>query len=296
MKQSMVLLAAIAGAATAQNLGACAVTCINNMRLIANTELSCPAGDQACFCSRSNWAYGVRDCSRQACDAEQATQAINYAQNLCQGVASSISSGASANPDAALTILNPALSASSDATMTASGESASMTGDASQSAITTVPLVAPVTNSDGSVMTTTTGFSTVYSPVPETTSSAITTVPLVAPITNSDGSVITTTTGFSTVYSAVPLTSGSVSPVSSVASSLESALSSALSSAASGASSATDSAASAASSATGAVGSAASSAASAAGSAASSAASSGSAAKVTGLPVAAGLAFAAYFL
>jgi hypothetical protein len=55
------------------------------MRLIANTEMSCPAGDQACFCSRSNWAYGVRDCARQACDADQASQAINYAQNLCQG-------------------------------------------------------------------------------------------------------------------------------------------------------------------------------------------------------------------
>jgi hypothetical protein len=85
MKQSMVLLAAIAGAATAQNLGSCAQLCINNMNMIANTQFACPAGDQACFCSQSNWAYGVRDCSRQACDADQAAQAISYAQGQCQG-------------------------------------------------------------------------------------------------------------------------------------------------------------------------------------------------------------------
>jgi hypothetical protein len=59
--------------------------CINNMNMIANTQFACPAGDQACFCSQSNWAYGVRDCSRQACDADQAAQAISYAQGQCQG-------------------------------------------------------------------------------------------------------------------------------------------------------------------------------------------------------------------
>lgn len=254
--------------------------CINNMNMIANTQYSCPAGDQACFCSQSNWAYGVRDCSQQACDASQAAQAIGYALSQCQGtfrsllptqasltdfdpgVESSLSSGATASPSAALTILNPALSAiSTGAGGSASGESASATGSASQSAITTVPLVGVVTASDGSVQT--------------------------------------TTSGFSTVYSSGGLTGSAASAASSAASSIESQLSSALSSVAESASSAlasaTGSLASAASSATGAAGSAASSAASAASSAASRAAS-GSAAKVTGLPVAAGLAFAAYFL
>lgn len=64
--------------------------CVNNMNLIANTEFSCPAGDTACFCSRSNWAYGIRDCSRQACDAEQAGQAISYAAGLCEGESPSL--------------------------------------------------------------------------------------------------------------------------------------------------------------------------------------------------------------
>merc|ERR1711941_12968 len=167
----MILLAAVAGAAAAQSLGDCAQLCVNNMNLIANTEFACPAGDTACFCSQSNWAYGIRDCSRQACDAEQAGQAISYAAGICEGVASAISSGASASPSAALTILNPALSSAGSVTGTASGE-ASATGSASQSAITTVPLVGTVTNSNGDVETTTTGFSTVYSSMALTESAA----------------------------------------------------------------------------------------------------------------------------
>ena len=62
----------------------------NNMNLIANTEFACPAGDTACFCSQSNWAYGIRDCSRQACDAEQAGQAISYAAGICEGESPSL--------------------------------------------------------------------------------------------------------------------------------------------------------------------------------------------------------------
>ncbi|KAF1344363.1 hypothetical protein EJ07DRAFT_186200 [Lizonia empirigonia] len=61
MKQSMILLAAVAGAASAQSLGSCAQMCVNNMNIIANTEFSCAAGDTACFCTKSNWAYGVRE-------------------------------------------------------------------------------------------------------------------------------------------------------------------------------------------------------------------------------------------
>lgn len=64
--------------------------CVNNMNLIANTEFACPAGDTACFCSQSNWAYGIRDCSRQACDAEQAGQAISYAAGICEGESPSL--------------------------------------------------------------------------------------------------------------------------------------------------------------------------------------------------------------
>ncbi|KAF9698666.1 hypothetical protein EKO04_003444 [Ascochyta lentis] len=262
MKQSFALLAVVAGAATAQSLGSCAQMCVNNMNIIANTQFSCPAGDTSCFCTQSNWAYGVRDCSRQACSGEESAQAISYAAGICQDVASSATG--SATVPAALPILTSALASASGASGSASGE-ASATGS-SQSAITTVPLLATVTNSDGSVQT--------------------------------------STSGFSTVYSSGALTESAASAASSVASSLASELSSGLSSIAESASSALASASesmgSAAASATSAAGSALSSATSAAGSAASSAASSvpsqGAAPQITGVPVVAGLAAAAWFL
>ncbi|KAF1350392.1 hypothetical protein EJ07DRAFT_184095 [Lizonia empirigonia] len=257
MKQSMILLAAVAGAASAQSLGSCAQMCVNNMNIIANTEFSCAAGDTACFCTKSNWAYGVRDCSRQACSGEESAQAVSYAASLCQGVASSASGSTTAL--AALPILTSALASASGASGTASGE-ATATGS-SQSAITTVPLLATVTNSDGSVQT--------------------------------------TTSGFSTVYSSGALTESAASAASSAASSVASEVSSGLSSIAESASSALASASGALSSAASAASSAASSIASAAGSAASSAASSvpsqGAAPQMTGVPVVAGLAAAAWF-
>lgn len=62
--------------------------CVNNMNIIVNTQFSCAAGDTACFCTQSNWAYGVRDCSRQACSGEESAQAVSYAAGLCQGESS----------------------------------------------------------------------------------------------------------------------------------------------------------------------------------------------------------------
>jgi hypothetical protein len=59
--------------------------CVNNMNNIANTQFSCAAGDTACFCTKSNWAYGVRDCTREACGADESAQAVNFAAGLCQG-------------------------------------------------------------------------------------------------------------------------------------------------------------------------------------------------------------------
>ena len=46
---------------------------------------SCGADDISCFCTKSNWAYGIRDCSAQACDAVQAAAAVAYGYSRCQG-------------------------------------------------------------------------------------------------------------------------------------------------------------------------------------------------------------------
>ncbi|KAH7382138.1 hypothetical protein BKA66DRAFT_113495 [Pyrenochaeta sp. MPI-SDFR-AT-0127] len=163
--KSFAILASVAGVAVAQNLGSCAQLCVNNMANIANTQFSCAAGDVSCFCNQSNWAYGVRDCSAQACDAEQAAQAVQWAAGQCNGVAQS----ATGSPLAAIPILTSAVAeasgaVASGASQAASGAASGASNAAAQStAVTTVPLVATITNSAGSVETTTTGFSTAYS-------------------------------------------------------------------------------------------------------------------------------------
>ena len=120
--KSFAVIAAVAGVAVAQNLGDCAQLCVNNMARIANTEFSCGQGDTSCFCSKSNWAYGIRDCSAQACDGGQAAQAVAYANSQCQGV-----SAPSGSQLAAIPILSSALA-------TVSGDLASVTGSVASGA------------------------------------------------------------------------------------------------------------------------------------------------------------------
>lgn len=56
------------------------------MAQIANSEFSCASGDVGCFCTKSNWAYGIRDCSKQACSADEAGQAVTWAAGQCTGM------------------------------------------------------------------------------------------------------------------------------------------------------------------------------------------------------------------
>jgi hypothetical protein len=53
------------------------------MARIASSDLMCGAGDTNCFCTKSNWAYGVRDCAQQACNAVEAAQAVAYGAAQC---------------------------------------------------------------------------------------------------------------------------------------------------------------------------------------------------------------------
>jgi hypothetical protein len=60
--------------------------CVNNMATIAQSEFQCAQGDTSCFCTKSNWAYGVRDCSRQACGEAESAQAVAWAAGQCIGM------------------------------------------------------------------------------------------------------------------------------------------------------------------------------------------------------------------
>jgi hypothetical protein len=56
------------------------------MATIAETQFQCSTGDQICFCTKSNWAYGIRDCTRQACGDAESASAIAYAAGLCSSM------------------------------------------------------------------------------------------------------------------------------------------------------------------------------------------------------------------
>ncbi|KAH7561843.1 anthranilate synthase component i [Bipolaris maydis] len=221
MKSFAILAATFAGAAFAQDMptGDCAMLCINNMARIAQSELSC-GDDIACFCSRSNWAFGIRDCSRQACDAEQSASAVQWAYARCAGIAAT----ASEQP-AALPILTSAV-----ASATASG------GNAASSAASDASSAASSAASDAS---------SAASDASSAASSAASGMTSVASSLASEAS---------------GLTSSILSEANSALSSLQSEASEVLSSATEALSSATGAAGSAASSATEAAGSAASSA------------------------------------
>jgi hypothetical protein len=127
------------------------------MAMIAQTSLQCAQGDTNCFCTKSNWAYGIRDCTRQACGDAESAAAVAWAAQQCVGA---IGSSATQVP-AAIPILTGALASASGAAASAAASVVSNIGSAA-SAVTTIPLVGSVTNSAGSVVPTTTGFSTLF--------------------------------------------------------------------------------------------------------------------------------------
>ncbi|KNG50241.1 anthranilate synthase component i [Stemphylium lycopersici] len=110
--KSFAILAAVAGAALAQDIpmpsGECA---------IAESEFQCDDSDIACFCTRSNWAFGIRDCTREACDNQQSASAIEWAYARCVGVAAT----ASGTPDA-LPILTSAVASATNVSPSSTGD------------------------------------------------------------------------------------------------------------------------------------------------------------------------------
>jgi len=61
---------------------------------IAQTQFGCGAGDVSCYCSKMDFAYGVRDCSNEACSSSQdAATAISFATAYCQQALGASASG-----------------------------------------------------------------------------------------------------------------------------------------------------------------------------------------------------------
>ncbi|ORY13644.1 hypothetical protein BCR34DRAFT_262530 [Clohesyomyces aquaticus] len=261
MKYSIALLAVGAGAAMAQSLSdlpPCGQTCINNMINIASSQFGCALGDVTCYCTNAKFGYGVRDCSNQACSAQEAANVISYGTNFCANAVQSASGGVSSAP--ALSVLSSAL-------VSATASRASVTGGAGgaqSTAVSTVPLVATAV-SNGQTILQTTGFSTLYSSLTGAAGSAASSV------AGSASSVAASISG-----SLASEASSLGASASSVASSLNSKASSIAASASGRVSSVAGAASSLASGATG-------------------ASSTGAAPKMTGLPIVGAAGMAALF-
>ncbi|KAH9893798.1 hypothetical protein F4778DRAFT_784289 [Xylariomycetidae sp. FL2044] len=196
---------AIAQLSTPQEFPECGKTCISNMNGQSG-PLGCDDGDGVCLCEKADYSYGVRDCALQACgDASHAQQIIDWEVNQCASLGVNvygIGSSTSATVPATTTVL-------------ATG---SPSGSASASVpVSTSEILTTITNSDGSVLTSTIG-STTLSGTPTDAGSAvpISTETIVSTSTNSDGSVIETTLGTSTIFSSSGAASGTQSGSASV--------------------------------------------------------------------------------
>ncbi|KAI7778707.1 hypothetical protein LA080_001854 [Diaporthe eres] len=110
-------LLAMAGLASAQDFGAlssCAQNCVNNMR----TSVGCvPVTDQ-CLCGNSAFENGIRDCANQACSAEDATAAVDYAGGFCLKATGATTTAAATTPETTNTPPPPTTTAEPETTTT----------------------------------------------------------------------------------------------------------------------------------------------------------------------------------
>lgn len=104
MKYSIAFLSAGAAVVAAQGLGdlpQCGQTCISNMINIAQSQFGCNMGNTTCYCANADFGYGVRDCSNEACSAQDAATVIAFGTAYCQqalgGGGSSSASGLTAS-------------------------------------------------------------------------------------------------------------------------------------------------------------------------------------------------------
>jgi hypothetical protein len=56
--------------------------CLNNMKAKAG-ELGCSSSDMNCLCAKANYGYGIRDCTTEACPADNAAAVLSSALSSC---------------------------------------------------------------------------------------------------------------------------------------------------------------------------------------------------------------------
>ncbi|EGE78065.1 CFEM domain-containing protein [Blastomyces dermatitidis ATCC 18188] len=168
MKVSVLLsagaFAALGAAQDWSGVSDCARGCIERMLGLA-PSLGCKTEDVPCLCTNMDFAYGVRDCTIQACGPEDLPGAAAAATEFCPddppGASPSGSQDATETPTGEHTPSPTRSSSPTDSTATRSESPAS-------TPYTTQPIVSTIT-SGTQVITTTVGSTTLYSPVSDAT-------------------------------------------------------------------------------------------------------------------------------
>ncbi|KMU90130.1 chitinase 3 [Coccidioides immitis H538.4] len=96
---SIALCAAFGAAQNLDDISECGRMCINNM-LNKASELGCDSTDKACLCSKQNFAFGLRDCTLQACGAEDLPKIIAVGQAICASEGGSMTASGTASDTA----------------------------------------------------------------------------------------------------------------------------------------------------------------------------------------------------
>lgn len=181
MKSTFVTLAALAGAATAQNLSdlpQCGQTCVNNMLADSKaSELGCSSGDRACLCLNPNFTYGVRDCSQAICSSEEVGNIVDFAINWCSGAGVAITTNGG----------------SASVTRTGEGDSGSATSAAVTTVTGTVSTIYSVYSSDGQETSTPIGTTIIGGGIGGIGGSASSAAGGIVTTISSDGSAIVST-------------------------------------------------------------------------------------------------------
>ncbi|KLJ08800.1 hypothetical protein EMPG_15768 [Blastomyces silverae] len=168
MKVSILLsagaFAALGAAQDWSGVSDCARGCIERMLALA-PSLGCKSGDIDCLCKNDDFAWGVRDCTVQACGPRDLPGAIAAATGICPegspGASPSGSQDATETPTGEDTPSPTGSPRPTDSTATGSESPAS-------TPYTTQPIVSTIT-SGTQVITTTVGSTTLYSPVSDAT-------------------------------------------------------------------------------------------------------------------------------
>ncbi|EAS37506.1 chitinase 3 [Coccidioides immitis RS] len=194
---SIALCAAFGAAQNLDDISECGRMCINNM-LNKASELGCDSTDKACLCSKQNFAFGLRDCTLQACGAEDLPKIIAVGQAICASEGGSMTASGTASDTATGTPTGTPTG--TDGPDSTPSETASSTPTGTHGTDSTQTSGSPSA-------TQTTGI------VPGGESSAYTTSAIVSTVT-SGTEVIETTVGSTTLYTQVSDSNGTASPTS----------------------------------------------------------------------------------